>query len=108
MKTQQSGEEGPSHEKRKSYRGNTYDHDMHYKDSRTNKDLKYSLECYRCGKRGHYQRLQSEAGVGEVWPPGTTQLEVTGVDKDGLDQRTGNKGFLGHKMYHAPRMPPVH
>ena len=48
--------EGPSHNKREGYRDNTYDHDMHYKDTRTTKDVNYSPECYRCGKRGHYQR----------------------------------------------------
>ena len=44
-------------------------------------------------------RLQGEAGGGEVWPPGDTQPEVAGVNKDGLDKRPRNKSCLRNRVY---------
>ena len=54
------------------------------------------------------ERLQGEAGGGEVWHSGTPQPEVARVGEDGTDQRMGNKSSLGHRMYQDPCTPPVH
>ena len=51
-KTLKGGEERDLHTTKKDcYRGNTYKHDY-----KCTADVEYIPECYRCGKRCHYQR----------------------------------------------------